>query len=191
MAFPACIGVRSKMVDHYTPPLAGENGKYSVGLAVSMTFVTDKWKESAPPEMREAWAQCQLSAYSRSGIFSDVVRDSSNTDFRAEIYIDNTGKGRPFIVGLLAALTLNLIPTTSWEQYEISTVFKDTSGKTVGAYVKEERVTVWYQTFLLFGIPFAAFGNVVEEACYDLAYATLEEARSAGIFSASTQTNSP
>lgn len=178
----ACIGVRSGMVGHYTPPLVPVAGDASIALSVTATIVFDDREEDAPTSAWSAWTDFMLHAYGESRLFSDVRRYPEEADYLAEIHIENTGKGRPLLVGLLCALSLNLIPSTHYEQFEVSTIFKDKGGSALGSYSKTERVRVWYQTLLIFGIPFAGVGTIQREAFFDLAYATLEEARAAGLF---------
>src|SRR5262249_18007906 len=123
------------------------------------------------------WENPTEKAYKDSGLFSNIKIRAAETDLRAEIHVIQRGEDD---LGLWA-WTLTLFPGKLKLEYVIKTILKNKKGQELGAFEKNELVTMWFQFFLIFITPFNSLDAEIYDLLYDLNRATIIQAHSAGV----------
>jgi hypothetical protein len=177
----ACIGLRGGLVPSQTPPLGSGEAQLSVSIVLKGRALVNNEPTDVPTIAVANWTDNALKAYRESGFFAKVSRSPAKTDLVAEIEIVDRGEAN-FAMAFLSGLTFTILPSTAWDEFTVSTVFKDQDGNVLGEYENRERVTMWIQLLLILGMPFAFPGSVASDALSDVHYKTLQDAYRDAIF---------
>jgi len=151
----------------------------SITLVVASKGTVNGKEKDIPEKLIERWATPTLRAYKESRYFSGVEKGLSPSDVRAEITITDAGEGSQ-AGAFFAGLTLLVIPAAGTDVMTTQTSFKDRDGNDLGTIEKTEAMNSWIGLLLIFAMPFAWPGSVLDEIVYDLNRATLVEAAERG-----------
>jgi len=176
-----CAAFRSGEAKPPEPwPVSTAAGRQSVSLIITGEAIVNDARQDVPQRAIDAWRGETERAYKESGLFSDVLLGAAETDLRAEIHVLDRGEGNMGLA-MLSGLTLTLVPGNAYDEFTITTTFKDKEGRTLGTYEEAEGISFWMEFFLVFVMPFKSPNAVAKEVLYDLNRAVIEQARGAGL----------
>lgn len=113
-----------------------------------------------------------VEAFKKSRLFTEIRTKQVKSDLYADIVV-TTHEEFSRLASVLCGATFLVLPCGSDSTIVMETTFKDSNGKAIKKIEKREKVTVWFQLFLVFG-----FGvHVSDDQIYDsLVRSTLEDA---------------
>ena len=177
-----CMGFRGGLLEEtrpWPPQSIPSAKKPSVGVSVLGKCTFNGQPRPLTPAKLDAWVQYTRETYEASGLFSKVTVGSEGADLRAEIQVADAESGSPALA-YICGLTLTVIPCRGRDDLTWQTTFKDAGGNVLGVVERREQVTLWIQTLLLFGMPFASPKSVARDLFTDLNKATLLDALERG-----------
>ncbi|TGK31008.1 hypothetical protein EHQ12_02895 [Leptospira gomenensis] len=136
----------------------------------------------AHPLFQENWNKALQNKIKTVGIFADITENESTADYRLEVIVEDRGEAN-VALAVLTGLTLFLFPSTASDHFKVTLNVADKKGNKLGTVVKEEKIVLWQQILLLFGLPFFYPPSVAKQAQEDLITAIFVEAYHQGYFS--------
>jgi hypothetical protein len=115
-------------------------------------------------------------AYKEAKIFKFV------SEKEADLVIQISLVGRTedsFWMTIVSGVSLFLIPSRAIDKYELTVKFTQ-NGEELESFVKNETLTTWRQSFLIFALPFGTPGSVREKTLIDLNRSIITDAYFAG-----------
>ena len=127
------------------------------------------------------------SVFEKSGLFASHILDGKGAPVHLSIKMNNNGSpGAATAAGIVAGLTLTLIPVFATDEYEL-TVDVRSGDKLVKSYAYNDHITTWFQLFLIFAFPSHKPGEVAHGVTENMLLHFLNDAHGDGVLSAKLQ----
>jgi hypothetical protein len=176
-----CAAFREGNIPRYpSVPEAGIAKHKSISVKVYGAVILNDQIYRSHPKAMKTWRQQTITAYEKSGYFSEVKEDTGKADLYSEVVIVDKGNPNAFFA-FITGLTLYLMPSKATDEFTVKTTITDGDGDILGAFEKRETVTLWQQLIMIFAMPFNWPSSVAKEALYDLSRATIQDAHAEGI----------
>lgn len=172
-----CAGFRGGELEETRPwpPAAVDRERPSIAVSVVIRKTFNGKPYPLAASLSDQVYHETTEVYRSSELFTEVRPGTAAADLTVEVEIAAAETGSKALA-YISGCTLCLIPCRSWNEFRWRTTFKGPDGVVRGVIEKEESGTVWFQTLLLFAMPFAYPSSVTRDAIVDLNRSTLLDA---------------
>ncbi|PKA04032.1 hypothetical protein CH375_13410 [Leptospira ellisii] len=182
--FANCIAYNENLLQKPAPldPATIAPTKPKVFLKSSFQVFSSGVPTPAHPAFQDNWNKAIQNKIKIVGIFADLTETETAADYKLEVIVEDRGEAN-VALAVLTGLTLYLFPSTASDHFKVTLNVADKKGNKLGTVIKEEKIVLWQQILLLFGLPFLFPPSVAKQAQNDLLDAIFVEAYHQGYFS--------
>ena len=152
----------------------------TVSLEVSGQIDLGRGTQDVPPAKLAAWTTKVTDMIIATNVFSKVRPATEKSNVMMHVHVLNHGNPRAGLA-FLSGLTFMVIPAKATDHVRLTSTFRSSSGEELGTVVKEAKMDSWIQILLIFAMPFAWPGSVLDQVWEDLVNATLIDAHQQGL----------
>ncbi|TGL98016.1 hypothetical protein EHQ76_13355 [Leptospira barantonii] len=182
-SFMNCIAYTSDLLQKPNPvDPATVTVKPKVFLKTSFKIVANGNNAPINVAFQNNWTNAIVGKAKNIGLFSEITNNEFATDYVLDIALEDNGEANQALA-VLTGLTLYIFPSTASDHFKMTMTVYDGNGTKIGSVFKEEKIVLWQQLLLIFGMPFYYFPSTVRETQDALITSTFAEAYHQGYFS--------